>query len=59
MNKMKLMCRESHINEEQSEIFTSSSMIESIAFKGDTQGEKAHVYIRNKGSRSSETIQDL
>lgn len=36
MNKMKLMCTESHINEEQSEIFTSSSMIESIAFKGDT-----------------------
>lgn len=36
MNKMKLMCRESYLKEEPSEIFRSSSMIESTAFKGDT-----------------------
>ena len=29
------MCRESHLNEEQSEILRRSSMIESIDFKGD------------------------
>lgn len=42
MNKMKLMCRESYLNEKQSKIFTSSSMIKSVAFNEDTQGEKAH-----------------
>ena len=36
MKKMKRMCTESHLNEGQSGILTSSSMIESIAFKGET-----------------------
>lgn len=40
-NKMKPMCKENHLNEEQSEILTSSSIIESIAFKEDTQKGKS------------------
>lgn len=59
MKKMGLMCRKSHLNEEQSENFTSSTMVESVAFKGDTQGGKAQVYVRNKGSGSPEATQGL
>lgn len=46
---MKLMCRENHLNKEQSEILTSSSIIESIAFKGDTlQGKSCQSILEIK-----------